>query len=59
MTPQDIAAPTAGHAHDELEWAKPLLTEAIAEIERGEGVPLSELEAHLDAEMYSGRSPRR
>ncbi|GLH82479.1 hypothetical protein SSBR45G_73880 [Bradyrhizobium sp. SSBR45G] len=46
-------------AHDALEWTKPLLAEAIAEIERGEGVPLSKLEAQLDAEMYSGPSPCR
>jgi putative addiction module component (TIGR02574 family) len=46
------------YAHDELEWTKPLLAEAIAEIERGEGVPLAELESHLDAEMHSGSSPR-
>ncbi|MGJ5175783.1 hypothetical protein ACQR16_18010 [Bradyrhizobium oligotrophicum] len=34
--------------HDELEWTKPLLAEAIAEIDRGEGVPLAEVEARLD-----------
>ncbi|MGY3448343.1 addiction module protein [Bradyrhizobium sp. USDA 4353] len=42
-------AAALGYAHDELEWTKPLLAEAIAEIEHGEGVPLSELEARLDA----------
>lgn len=52
-------AAALGYSNDELEWTKPLLAEAIAEIERGEGVPLRELEAHLDAEMQSGPSPRR
>ncbi|NPU66236.1 hypothetical protein HL667_14625 [Bradyrhizobium sp. 83012] len=41
-------AASLGYAHDELDWTKPLLAEAIAEIERGEGVPLSELEVRLD-----------
>ncbi len=54
---QRAAAP--GYAHDALEWTKPVLAEAIAEIERGEGAPLSELDAHLDAEMHSGPSPCR
>ncbi|MGC2778191.1 MAG: addiction module protein [Bradyrhizobium sp.] len=52
-------AAALGYAHDELEWTKPLLAEAIAEIERGEGVPLAEFEAHLDAEIDSGPSPPR
>jgi putative addiction module component (TIGR02574 family) len=52
-------AAALGYAHDELEWTKPLLAEAIVEIERGEGVPLSELEAQLDAEIHSGPPPCR
>ena len=32
---------------DDLEWAKPLVDEARAEIERGEGIPLVEFKAHL------------
>ncbi|MGJ5081745.1 addiction module protein [Bradyrhizobium sp. HKCCYLS3013] len=43
-------AAALGYAHDELDWTKPLLAEAIAEIDRGEGVPLSEFEAQLDTE---------
>lgn len=43
----------ARYAHDELEWTKPLLAEAIAEVERSEGVRLSELEARLDTEIQS------
>ncbi|WP_315753853.1 MULTISPECIES: addiction module protein [unclassified Bradyrhizobium] len=45
------------YAHDELEWSKPLLAEAIAEIERGEGVPLSEFEARLDG-LLGALSPQ-
>jgi antitoxin ParD1/3/4 len=38
---------------DDLSWAKPLVDEALAEIERGEGVPRSEamkqVRAHIAA----------
>jgi len=36
-------------SHDDLVWAKPYVDEAIAEIERGEGMSLDALTAHLDA----------
>jgi|EndMetStandDraft_8_1072994.scaffolds.fasta_scaffold1153428_1 antitoxin ParD1/3/4 len=40
-------------AEDDLSWAKPLVDEAIAEIERGEGIPRSkamqQVRAHIAA----------
>lgn len=32
---------------DDLDWAKPLIEEARAEIARGEGIPLADFKAHL------------
>ena len=32
---------------DDLEWAKPLVDEAIAELDRGEGVPADEVWARI------------
>lgn len=49
-------AATLEHAHDDLEWAKPLLAEAIAEIERGEGVTLDAFEAKNTARYDSTRT---
>jgi putative addiction module component (TIGR02574 family) len=37
--------------HDDLAWAKPYVDEAIAEIERGEGLTLEEHEARMAALM--------
>jgi putative addiction module component (TIGR02574 family) len=34
---------------DDLDWAKPYVDEALAQVERGEVFTLVELEAHLDA----------
>ena len=36
---------------DDMAWAKPLVDEALAEIERGEGMSLEEFEARMDARM--------
>jgi putative addiction module component (TIGR02574 family) len=36
-------------AHDDLEWAKSYVDEALAQVERGDVVTLEALEAHLDA----------
>jgi antitoxin ParD1/3/4 len=38
---------------DDLDWAKPLVDEAIAEIERGESLPLDQVRAELDAYLKS------
>ncbi len=38
-----------GAGIDDLDWAKPYVDEALAQVERGEVVTLGELEAHLDA----------
>jgi putative addiction module component (TIGR02574 family) len=61
LTPEQEAelarrAATLEHTHDDLAWTRPLLAEAIAEIERGEGVTLDEFAAHLDAETKLGPS---
>jgi hypothetical protein len=37
-----------GAGFDDLGWTKPYVDEALAQIERGEGVTLAELRAHLD-----------
>lgn len=34
-------------AEDDLDWAKPLVDEAIAELDRGEGVPADEAFARI------------
>ena len=36
---------------DDMAWAKPLVDEARAEIERGEGMSLEEFEARIDARL--------
>ena len=36
---------------DDMAWAKPLVDEALAEIERGEGMSLEEFEARIDARL--------
>jgi putative addiction module component (TIGR02574 family) len=38
-----------GAGMDDLDWAKPYVDEALAQIERGEVFTLGELEARLDA----------
>ena len=49
-----LAAGIAEHEEtetDDMAWAKPLVDEALAEIERGEGISLEEFEARMDARM--------
>lgn len=36
---------------DDFAWAKPLVDEALAAVERGDTVTLAELDAHLDAKF--------
>ena len=36
---------------DAMAWAKPLVDQALAEIERGEAISLEEFEARIDARM--------
>jgi antitoxin ParD1/3/4 len=50
---QLLAEGMAGYEHDmdDLAWAKPYVDEALAELERGEGIPLDEHEAYIDALM--------
>ena len=36
---------------DDMAWAKPLVDEALAEVERGETMSLEEFEARIDARM--------
>jgi antitoxin ParD1/3/4 len=38
---------------DDLAWAKPLVDEARASIERGEGIPSEEVRAQLDTYLKS------
>ena len=41
---------------DDMAWAKPLVDEALAAVERGDTMTLKEFEAHLDAKFE--KSPR-
>lgn len=36
---------------DDLEWAKPLVEEGLAELERGESLPASEVFARIEARL--------
>ena len=44
MSEPDIGA-------DDMAWAKPLVDEALAEIERGEGIPWEEAQQQFDAHL--------
>ncbi len=44
MTARDLA-------HDDLAWAKPFIDEAVADVERGDVIPLDEHEARMNALM--------
>lgn len=53
-----VAAGIAEHEateDDDMAWAKPLVDEALAEIERGQGLSLDEFEARIDARMAALR----
>ncbi len=41
--------------NDDLEWAKPAVDEALAEVERGEEITLEEHEARNDARLAAMR----
>jgi antitoxin ParD1/3/4 len=40
---------------DEMEWAKPYVDEALAEVERGDVIPLEEHEARNEARLAAMR----
>ena len=46
-----LADAIAEHEGDDMAWAKPLVDEALAEVERGEAMSLAEFEARIDARM--------
>lgn len=50
---EDHAVTNADILADDMAWAKPLVDEAIAEIERGEGIPYEQVKAELDAFLKS------
>ena len=37
--------------NDELQWAKPLVDAAVAELEQGKGIPLEAAKSRLDAHL--------
>lgn len=48
-----IAALMQDGGDDDLDWAKPLVDEALAEVERGEGLPAEQVRAELDCYLKS------
>jgi antitoxin ParD1/3/4 len=58
-TPADaiaFAVRQVAPVEDDLSWAKPLVDEAMAEMERGEGVPLSEAMRHVHDHIAARQS---
>lgn len=47
----DEAVTTTDIEADDMAWAKPLVDEASAEFERGEGIPWEEARRHFDAHL--------
>ncbi len=43
---------------DELAWAKPLVDEGLAELDRGEGIPAEEVFARVEARLREAGSPK-